>query len=65
MPILRLQKINMIIKLGSQTNPAELRLDNLNKDNFDIDKVLDFIDCLEPCLSKSIYDIDIVQTHSL
>ena len=71
MAVLRLQNINVNIKLENgydmdgNTLTVAISLDNISKDNFDPDKALAIVGALEPCLSKAVEGIDVVQTLSL
>ena len=66
-----LKKVSVNIKLDNGTDAdgkqrtVSVFLGNFSKDNFNADKALAIINALEPCLSKTVYSVDMVQTSTI
>ena len=66
-----LQKVSVNIKLNNGTDAdgklrtVSVTLGNLSASNFDADKALAIITALEPCLSKTVNSVNMVQTSTI
>ena len=66
-----LESISVIMKLNNGQDAqgnwkyVSLSLGNLSKDNFNVDKAIAVIGCLEPCLNKTIEAVEKVEVSSI
>ena len=66
-----LKKVSVNMKLNNgqdalgNTRLVSLSLGSLDKDGFDVDKVLTIIGLLEPCLNKTIEAVEKVEVSSI
>ena len=66
-----LKKVSVNIKLDDGTDSdgkqhtISIALGNLSKDNFDADKALAIINALEPCLTRDLVSVDMLQTSTI
>ena len=66
-----LKKVSLNVVLDNGTDSwgnsrtVSFPIEGLSRDNFNADKALAIVSALEPCFSRSIASLDLVQTSSL